>query len=69
MHATFCLIKIILLDWEKIKQEEQDGANRSLEFKHGIIQIVCAVENQSESAWALTNIILGNTCLAKISCS
>ena len=43
----FCLIKIMLSDWEKLKQEGLDGANRSLEFKHGIIQIVCAVENLS----------------------
>ena len=31
--------------------------NRSPEFKVAIVQIVCVVEIQSESAWALTNIV------------
>ena len=43
--------------------------NRSPEFKVVIVQIVCVVEIQSESAWALTNIISGNTCHAKFHAS
>ena len=39
--------------------------NRSPEFKGVIDQIVCVVEIQSESAWALTNITSDNTCHAK----
>ena len=34
-----------------------------------IVQIVCVVEIQSESAWALTNITSGNTCHAKFHAS
>ena len=30
--------------------------NRSPEFKIVIVQIVCVVESQSESAWGLTNL-------------
>ena len=43
--------------------------NCSLEFKGVIVQIVCVVDIQSESAWALTNITLGNTCHAKFHAS
>ena len=43
--------------------------NRSPEFKVVIVQIVCVVEVQSESAWALTNITSGNICLAKFHAS
>ena len=42
---------------------------RSHEFKVVIVQIVCVVEIQSESAWALTNITSGNTCHAKFHAS
>ena len=35
--------------------------NRSPEFKSVIVPILCVVEIQSASAWALTHIILGNT--------
>ena len=38
--------------------------NHSPEFKVVIVQIVCVVEIRSETAWALTNITLGNTCQA-----
>ena len=34
-------------------------------FKGVIVQIVCVVEIQFESAWALTNRTSGNTCHAK----
>ena len=37
----------------------------SPEFKSVIALILCVLEIQSESAWALTNIISGNTCHAK----
>ena len=40
--------------------------NRSPEFQGVIVQIVCVVEIQFESAWALTNITSGNTCHAKL---
>ena len=43
--------------------------NRSPEFKVVIVQIVCVIEIQSESAWALTNITSGNTCHAKFHAS
>ena len=43
--------------------------NRSSEFKVAIVQIVCVVEFQSESAWALTNITSGDTCHAKFHAS
>ena len=43
--------------------------DRSPEFKFVIVQIVCVVEIQSESAWALTNITSGNTCHAKFHAS
>ena len=43
--------------------------DRSLEFKVVIVQTVCIVESQSESAWALTNITSGNTCHAKFHAS
>ena len=43
--------------------------DRSPEFKVVIVQIVCVIEIQSESTWALTNIILGNTCHAKFHAS
>ena len=43
--------------------------NLSPEFKGVIVQIVCVVEIQSESAWALTNITSGNTCHAKFHAS
>ena len=39
--------------------------NHSPVFKVVIVQIVCVVIIQSESAWALTNITSGNTCHAK----
>ena len=39
--------------------------NRSHAFKSVIVQILCVVEIQSESAWPLTIIISGNTCHAK----
>ena len=42
---------------------------RSPQFKVVIVQIVCVVEIQSESAWALTNITSGNTCRAKFHAS
>ena len=43
--------------------------NRSPEFKVVIVRIVCVVEIQSESAWALTNITSGNTCNAEFHAS
>ena len=43
--------------------------HRSPEFKAVIVQIVCVVEIQSESAWALTYITLGKTCHAKFHAS
>ena len=39
--------------------------NRSPEFKGVIVQIVYAVEIQSESGWALINITSDNACHAK----
>ena len=45
------------------------AVDRSSEFKVVIVQIVCVVEIQSESAWALTNITSGNTCHAKFHAS
>ena len=39
--------------------------NHSPEFNDAIVQIVCVVEIQSESAWASTNITSGNTCHAE----
>ena len=39
--------------------------DRLPEFKVVIVRPVCVVEIQSESAWALPNIILSNTCRAK----
>ena len=39
--------------------------NLSSEFKVVVVQIVCVVEFQSESAWALTNTTSGNTCRTK----
>ena len=39
--------------------------DRAPEFKVVIVQIVCIVEIQSESAWALSNITSGNTYKAK----
>ena len=42
---------------------------RSSEFKGVIVQIVCVVEIQTESAWALTNKTSGNTCHAKFCAS
>ena len=43
--------------------------NRSPEFKGVIVQIVCVVEIQFESALDLTNITSGNTCHAKFHAS
>ena len=43
--------------------------DHSPEFKVVIVQVVCVVEIKSESAWALTNIISGNTCHAKFHAS
>ena len=43
--------------------------DRSPEFKVVTVQIVCVVEIQSESAWALTNITSGNICHAKFHAS
>ena len=43
--------------------------NHSPEFKSVIVQILCVVEIQPESAWGLTNIISGNTCHAKFHAS
>ena len=52
-----------------LKQEGQDGPKSSPEFKAVIVQIVCVVEIQSESAWTLTNITSGNTSHAKFHAS
>ena len=41
----------------------------SPELKVVIVQIVCVVEIQSESAWTLTNITSGNTCHAEFHAS
>ena len=43
--------------------------NCSSEIKVVIVQIVCVVEIQSESAWAFTNITSGNTCHVKFHAS
>ena len=43
--------------------------NRSSEFKVLIVEIVCAVEIPSESAWVLSNITSGNTCHTKFHAS
>ena len=43
--------------------------DRSPEFKIVIVQIVCVVHTQSDTAWALTNITSGNTCHAKFHAS
>ena len=43
--------------------------NRSPEFKGVIVQIVCVVEIQFESAWLLTSITFGTTCHAKFHAS
>ena len=45
------------------------ASNRSPEFKDVIVQIVCVVEIQFESAWALTNITSRNICHAKFHAS
>ena len=42
---------------------------RSPEFKFVFVRIICVVEIQSESAWALTNITLSNTCHTKFHAS
>ena len=39
------------------------------ELKVVIVQILCAVEIQSESAWSLINITSGNTCHVKLHAS
>ena len=46
-------------------QRATRALNRSSEFKDVIVQIVCVVEIQFESAWALTSKIADNTSNAK----
>ena len=58
---VFAIESSSLLHFKKAKM----ALSRLSEFKGFIVLIVCAVEIQSESAWALTNIISGNICHAK----
>ena len=50
---------------KSINNRAKTALYRSPDFKVGIVQIVCVIEIQSESAWDLTNITSGNTCHAK----